>query len=358
MKTSILKGLGAGVFALALAGAAAAQDKGTVRVHIGGGDWADANMKAYVEPFEKETGIKVVAIRDWTSLSKLKLMIENKNVEVDVGAMPSIDFLTANANGWVEKIDYSQFKADELAGLAARDKHANGVGYIYAAYVIAYNRDKIPAGKRPQTWAQFWDVKNFPGARTARMGVYGSGPWEEALLADGVPVDKLYPMDVDRVFRSLDKLKPHITKWWKEGAENQQVFADGIAEMGHAFNGRITNLQKKGAPLDIVWNQGKIQVDYYVVPKGAQNAANAMKFIAFATRADRQAEFSEMIPYGPSNQNAFKLIKPETAKLLPNSPEHLKTMFVRDDAWYTAADASGKTNQQKIIERWNKWILE
>ncbi len=356
--TRRILGLSAGLLALAFAGMASAQDKGTVRVHIGGGDWADANMKAYVEPFEKETGIKVVAIRDWTNLAKLKLMIENKNVEVDVGAMPSVDFLTANGSGWLDKIDYGAFKADELAGIAARDKQPNGVGYIYAAYVIAYNKDKIPAGKRPANWAQFWDVKNFPGARTMRMGVYGSGPWEEALLADGVPMDKLYPLDVDRVFRSLDKIKPHIVKWWKEGAENQQIFADGIADMGHAFNGRITNLQKKGAPLDIEWNQGKIQVDYYIVPKGAQNAANAMKFIAFATRADRQAEFSELIPYGPSNTNAYKFIKPETAKLLPTGPDNVKKMYVRDDGWYMATDASGKNNLQKLIERWNKWILE
>src|SRR5262245_8080805 len=44
---------------------AVGQDKGKVVVQIGGGDWADANFEAYVAPFEKETGIKVVAVRDW-----------------------------------------------------------------------------------------------------------------------------------------------------------------------------------------------------------------------------------------------------------------------------------------------------
>ena len=50
---------------------AVGQDKGKVVVQIGGGDWADANFEAYVAPFEKETGIKVVAVRDWMSTPAL-----------------------------------------------------------------------------------------------------------------------------------------------------------------------------------------------------------------------------------------------------------------------------------------------
>src|SRR5438034_3050940 len=65
---------------------AVGQDKGKVVVQIGGGDWADANFEAYVTPFEKETGIKVVAVRDWMSIAKLKLMVESKKVELDVAS--------------------------------------------------------------------------------------------------------------------------------------------------------------------------------------------------------------------------------------------------------------------------------
>src|SRR5215470_2323160 len=47
----------------------------------------------------------------------------------------------------------------------------------------------------------------------------GVGPFEEALLADGVAMDKLYAMDVDRALKSPDKIRPSLTTWWKEGAE-------------------------------------------------------------------------------------------------------------------------------------------
>jgi Spermidine/putrescine-binding periplasmic protein len=102
-------------------------------------------------------------------------------------------------------------------------------------------------------------------------------------------MDKLYPMDVDRAFKSLDKIRPSVTTWWKEGAEGQQLFADKVVTIGDVFNGRIGNLQKKGMPLDIEWNQGKLQLDYWVIPKGAPNQQNAQKFIEFATRAKRRA---------------------------------------------------------------------
>jgi len=330
-----------------------------VYVQVGGGDWAVANMKAYVEPFEKATGIKVIPVRDFLSIAKLKLMVENKNVELDVADMPGADYLTARKYGWLEKIDYSIYKPEELAGIAQKDRAEYAVAALYAGYIIAYNTKKYPPGtKRPTTWAEFWDAKNFPGTRAMRAGVYGSGPWEEALLAAGVPADKLFPMDIDAIFKSLDKIKPAMTKWWKEGAESQQLFSDGIIDVGQAFNARTTNLQKQGVPVAIEWNQGKMQVDYWVIPKGAKNREAAQKFIEFATRADRQAAFAELIPYGPSNANAYKYIKPETAKSLPTYPENFKKMFVRDDAWYVEVGPDGKTNHEKLIERWNKWILE
>src|SRR3989442_1490871 len=43
-----------------------------------------------------------------------------------------------------------------------------------------------------------------------------------ALVADGVPPDKVFPMDVDRAFRKLDQIKPHVKVWWTQGNQSQQ----------------------------------------------------------------------------------------------------------------------------------------
>ncbi|NJL18453.1 MAG: ATP-binding protein [Nitrospira sp.] len=51
-------------------------------------------------------------------------------------------------------------------------------------------------------------MKSFPGQRSVRKHpIYAL---EMALIADGVPMDKLYPIDVDRAFKKLEELKPHV----------------------------------------------------------------------------------------------------------------------------------------------------
>ncbi len=64
-----------------------------------------------------------------------------------------------------------------------------------------------------------------------------------ALIADGVPVDKLYPLDVDRAFKKLEQLKPHVLVWWSSGAQSAQVLKDGEVDMVAAWNGRIQALE-------------------------------------------------------------------------------------------------------------------
>jgi len=343
----------------ALLGVGRAADKGVVVVQVGGGVWADASLQAYVGPFEKETGIKVVAVRDWLSLAKLKLMVESQKVELDVGNMPWSNMIAATKAGYLERINYSVYNKAELAQMDDFSKQTHGIGNVYYSWVMGYSTEDFPPGKaRPTTWAEFWDVKRFPGSRTLRAGNAGSGPYEEALLADGVPMDKLYPLDVERAFRSLSRIKPHITTWWKEGAEGQQLFADKVVVLGQVFHGRILDLRRKGVPVDIEWNQGKLSLDHWVIPKGAPNPENAQRFVEFATRARQQAAFNEGFPNGPPNRGAFEFIKPETARTLPTYPENRKKQLVLNHPWYAETGPGGKTNIELLIERWNKWILE
>ena len=111
-------------------------------------------------------------------------------------------------------------------------------------------------------------------------------------------------------------------------------------------------------PLGIEWNQGKLQLDYWVIPKGAPNPGNAQKFIEYATRAKRQGAFSELIPYGPTNMAAFDHVKPETARQLPTYAANLKKQFHRNEDWYAEVGAGGKSNLELIIERWNRWTVQ
>ena len=64
--------------------------------------------------------------------------------------------------------------------------------------------------KKPLSWADFWNVKDFPGKRA--LPDYASYALPLALLADGVKPENLYPLDVDRAFASLQKIKGSIAE--------------------------------------------------------------------------------------------------------------------------------------------------
>jgi putative spermidine/putrescine transport system substrate-binding protein len=314
-----------------------------------GGAAQEAQRKTFYAPFEKETGIKVLEASPPVA-AKIKAMVQSGNVEwdvvyVDLGAM--ITLVKENA---LEKIDYDLMDKKTFNNLHKTVIYPHGVGLHYWALVIAYN-NKVFSKNPPRSWKDVWDAKNFPGPRSLKGSGGGVVPnLESAMMADGVPPDKVYPIDLDRAFKSYDKVKSNVVKWWTTGAMPPQMLTDNEAVIVDTYNGRIEPIQKSGAPVTIEWNQGLLLNDYWVIPKGTKNFKNAMKFIEFSLRADRQAGYANEITYGPVNSEAYKLIKPERAKLLPSYPENMKKMVVWNGDWWGE-------NRDKVLERWNAWML-
>jgi len=236
-----------------------------------------------------------------------------------------------------------------LEGIDPKAIRKAAIGNIFWTTSLAYNKKAIGDQKPPASWADFWDVKNFPGPRALQ----DQAPFnlEFALLADGVPMDKVYPIDVPRAFKKMDELKDQITVWWKNGAEQIQLLTSAEAYYSSAWNGRVNVAQSKGVPLEIVWEGGCLDLDWWAIPKGNPNKDLAMKFIDFAISAERQGEqMQKYIAYGPTNLGAFKYITEERAKQLPSYPENLKKQFAQD------ADYWGP-NLAPLTEKWKTWII-
>ncbi|MGX1350471.1 putative spermidine/putrescine transport system substrate-binding protein [Bradyrhizobium elkanii] len=339
---------------------ASAQSGGELTIRTGsGGSYGNSIIEAYVKPFQAETGIKVTPITDQTNPAQLELMVTTNSVTADVLQLGQGAALAAVEKGYLEKIDYAIYKKDELDGITDFAKQPFGVASVIYSIVMVYNTEKFPSDKpRPTTWAEFWDVKKFPGVRVLTDGQLGiQGPWEEALLADGVPADKLYPMDIDRIFASLDKIKPHVRKWWHNGAEIQQIMQQKAADILNSYDGRAVLSIEQGAPLEINRNQSKLTSDYWVIPKGSPNARNAQRFVEFATRAERQAAFVQLFPIGPTNRNAYKLIPEKVTRKLASHPDYMASSYRMDMKWYGQVGSDGLSNGQRLAQRWNKWIL-
>ncbi|AZO36002.1 extracellular solute-binding protein [Mesorhizobium sp. M2A.F.Ca.ET.037.01.1.1] len=351
--------LAAGALPSIASNKASAQTPGELRVLVYGGDTGKAMIEAYVKPFEAETGIKMTPITDQGDRASIEMMVAQNNVTVDVVTANQGSSFELSQKGLFEPIDYSIYRNEDLDGLADFAKQPFGVANVVYAFVMVYNTEKFPAGKlRPTTWAEFWDVNSFPGVRSLVSGQYGSeGPWEEALLADGVNPKDIYPMDLDRVFKSLDRIKPDIRKWWGTGSEIQQMMHDKAVDLVNAYDGRAGTLIKQGAPLEINRNQAKITWDYWQIVKGSPNAHAAQQFVAFTARADRQAAFSQLMPFGPSNLNAFKVLPEDIGRSLASHPDYLRSSVLIDSKWYAEKGSDGLTNTEKLVQRWNEWIL-
>jgi putative spermidine/putrescine transport system substrate-binding protein len=320
---------------------------GKVVIRTIGGAYEEANVKAIFEPFTKATGIEVVKVP--ASLGKLLAMFEAGNIELDVVDAGELGLLSLSQKGALEKINYKAWKLTNPEDMDHR--RDTMVADIYFSTVLAYNTQAFPTGKHPKSWAEFWDVKKFPGPRMLTDLAAGVIDVEFALLADGVPKDKLYPVDLDRAFKSLDRVRPSIRKFWDTGALSAQMLADKEVVLGSIWNGRLQAIADKGAPLAIEWNEAALQVQFWGIMKGAKNGDNAQRFIDFACQPQIQAAHAGFIPYGPTNRQAFKHIKPDVATRLPSSPEHKPKAFLHNAQWW--AD-----NRSKVSERWSQWLLQ
>lgn len=310
-----------------------------------GGSYQEAQRKAFFEPFTKATGIKIIE-QSPADNGKFQAMVESGNVEWDVVDVGQGFVLRGTKLNLFEKVDYA------TAGIVKADFPAElvtdySVPSIVWSTTLNYNTDQVNPEKSAKNWAQFWDVKNFPGERTLPKAPVNL--LEIALLADGVEPSKLYPLDVDRAFKSLDKIKPHVQVWWETAGKAEQLLVDGEVAYSAAGQARIQKAQRDGAPVAVNWDQGTLTSQSWVIPRGSKHRDAALKFLAFVSAPERQADLSKYIDYGPSNTKAFQFIRKDAE--LPTTPDLLKKQVLTEPQWW--AD-----NLDAVNERLNKWLLQ
>jgi len=323
----------------------AAKGPETLVVVSWGGAMQDAQREVIYKTFETKYGVKVQDVSP-TDYGKFKAMVDSKNVEWDVADVDA-DFVPRAVKG--ELLEPLDFKVIDKTSLEPDLTTDYSVGAEWFALAIGYSTKDYAKGKNPKTWPEFWNTKKFPGKRT--LWKYAPGTLETALMADGVPIDKLYPLDVDRAFKSLDRIKKATQVWWTTGAQPAQLLTDNEVSLAAAWNGRITTAKIQGAAVDIDFGQSVLMADVWAVPKGTKHKDLAMKFIAWATAPEQQAAFAKLIPYGPVNGKAFDLLDAGVKAALPSSPDKRANQVILNvKYWFDNYDA--------INDRFQKWLLE
>ena len=309
-----------------------------------GGPFGPAFRKAFYDPFEKATGNKVVNVaREAEPTAQFKAMVDTKSYIWDVCTLTLSARDILAKQGLLDPIGFAHADAPKLMPEAISPEW---MGTDVYSSVLAYRSDRVKA--EPRSWSDFFDVEKFPGRRSLRKNPIDT--LEQALLAEGVPLAKLYPLDVDRAFKKLDAIKKHIAVWWTGGAQTTQLLQSGEVDMITGWNARLQAAIDGGTPAKIVWNQGLYSIEGWAVPKGCPRADAARAFIRFCADPQRQAMFTEGLAYGPTNLDAYKTIDPKRAAILPTSPDNLKQMAIADETWWSA-------NRSAVTERFNAWLL-
>jgi len=133
-----------------------------------GGAPAAALRTAFYDPFEKESGIRVVNVaHESDPVTQFKLVVDTGSKIWDVCMVTPDDVarLTTEKN-YLEPLDITQGADDKLIPGALMP---NWFGFSAYAIVMAYRTDTYKTDA-PKSWADFWNTAKFPG----RRGLYRS----------------------------------------------------------------------------------------------------------------------------------------------------------------------------------------
>jgi putative spermidine/putrescine transport system substrate-binding protein len=200
--------------------------------------------------------------------------------------------------------------------------------------------------KAPRTWADIWDVENFPGKRTLPDRAGDILPM--AALADGVPMEELYPLDLDRAFAALERIKGAVAVWWQAGAQPPQLLKDNEVQYAVSWSGRVA-----GQP-GIAWtySEGQLDLAYFVVPKGtpADLKEAAMGLLHEMTVPENQAAAAEVVPYTGNSPDLEALLPKDKLDQFPTTSANKSKQFLANAQWWFE-------NADEIETRWQEFKL-
>jgi len=306
----------------------------------GVGEYLDALTVAFFDAFSQATGATVRHEqfgRD--GIESLISQVETGEIVWDVMLIPTAEVLVLS-QGYLTAIDYNV--VDQTA-LYSEITMQHGVGAVLYSTIIVY---AATAEDNPRGWSDFWDLSLFDGTRALRRSPVGT--LEFALLADGVQIDELYPLDVERAFLSLERIR-NATRFYEDSKQPVELVRTGQVGLASAWSARVT-LADVASLVKPHWNGGMISGDSWVIPRGAPNTDVAMSFINFATRAVPTANFSRLQPFGPVNKDALALLRPDVAATLPNSAGNLSLQFFENWSYW-------RDQREPLTAQFDDWLL-
>ncbi|MET4493263.1 ABC transporter substrate-binding protein [Bradyrhizobium sp. LA7.1] len=326
---------------------------GEVVVATTGGVYDRTLKEVWFEPFTKATGIKVSTVTATDSEQRARAQAMANAGQVTWDIINNVDIIAESAQNRSFTRDLSvlceQFR--ERKDLIDKTCNPAGVRITFNATLLAFDAARF-TGAKPRSWADFWDIARFPGPRALPSF---NDPWRvfaAALLADGVPADNLFPLDIDRALKKLDQIKPQIQLWWRTGDQSQQGFRNGEYVIGMIWGTRVSALKAEGQPVQISYDGAFMLADTMQILRNGPSPAGAEALLKFyLDNPTVQAKLAERLNVTPPSLDAVAMMSEAARANIPSSQEAFQAIVKHDSAWIAA-------NQARMLDAWNAWIQQ
>lgn len=293
------------------------------------------------DEFTEKSGAKFVGDSPFDP-AKIGAQVKSGNLIWD---MVTVDpaWAAANCGELLEPWDMSKVDTTNLPdGMSTQEC---GIPVNTTGWIASYNT-KAWGGQTPNTWADYFDVKKFPGKRAVFAGTPAQA-LEGALLADGVAPEDMYPLDVDRAFKKFDTIRDHLI-FYSTGAEQEQIMASNQAAMCMCWAGRVFAVNEAGAKWDIIHETPVIATTVWGLVKGSKNADVAHAAVNYFMGAKATEMVQEGIAYPGPNKNGK-----------PNLTKNAKLVDVLKPPFEAPLESDPKfwaENVEKLTDRWVTWM--
>jgi putative spermidine/putrescine transport system substrate-binding protein len=279
-----------------------------------GGDTEAARQKVFWTPFTERTKVTVISA-DAGALGD----------EMQEGEIPTRwDCFHGSCDEVYAALKLGKKPIDKLPQISWEGlTPAKYKPYMFQSFFVGY----VPAyvagtfkGDQPNSWADFFDTKKFPGKRAWPGVAYTSGTREAALMADGVPPDKVYPYDLERADAKIKSIFSDLV-FYNEFPQAQSFLTSKEVVMSFGPNGLWHETSASGVKITVMWG---------ATPLIEENGMNLMPdpphldavtaLAAFCNNPKLMAEFATMTSYGPPSQEAFKYLTKAQQDELPTAP--------------------------------------
>jgi len=337
--------LGLPAAAVSLPSRAVAQAaKGSINFMTWGGSFGKAVREGFSDPFTAASGIVVNDITPF-NLGKFQTAMRNGNPEgYDLAWFnDEVDPAIVGSQGMLERLNYD-WMPNAKSAIPSAHQEFGAAPYI-TSYMMSYN-SKVLNGKTPGSWKDFWDVDNFAGPRS--LGTWVVGVLEAALLADGVTPSSLYPLDEDRAFAKLAKLKPHI-RVFHDTQSNEainQMLQQGDVAMALTWATDMVMAEMAGKPIGVVFNEGFYFSPLVGIAKGTKYIKECHQYLDSFFVPNNEEKFLDIFSASPAN-SAVLATMPEKQRAM-TATANVSKMINFNVEYYVK-------NRTRLQQKYDSW---